>query len=90
MSLSFFLALALMTLRLWELRGLALPLLVILLAQVAIMVPMCLGPVFRWVGCNYESAVTTSDSCGFMLGITANAMANMDALVLTVFLNLRG
>ena len=80
-ALSFFLALALMTLRLWELRGLALPLLVILLVQVAIMVPMCLGPVFRAMGRDYESAVATSGFCGFMLGITANAMANMDALV---------
>jgi ESS family glutamate:Na+ symporter len=80
-ALSFFLALALMTLRLWELRGLALPLLVILVVQVAIMVPMCLGPVFRWMGRDYESAVATSGFCGFMLGITANAMANMDALV---------
>jgi len=80
-ALSFFLALALMTLRLWELQGLALPLLAILAVQVAIMVPMCLGPVFRWTGRDYESAVATSGFCGFMLGITANAMANMDALV---------
>jgi glutamate:Na+ symporter, ESS family len=80
-ALSFFLALALMTLRLWELQGLALPLLAILAFQVALMAPLCVGPVFRAMGRDYDAAVATSGFCGFMLGITANAMANMEALV---------
>jgi ESS family glutamate:Na+ symporter len=80
-ALSFFLALALMTLRLWELAGLALPLAAILAVQVALMAPLCVWPAFRLMGGDYEAAVATSGFCGFMLGITANAMANMEALV---------
>jgi ESS family glutamate:Na+ symporter len=80
-ALSFFLAMALMTLKLWELQGLALPLLVILAVQVVLMVPLCLGPAFRLMGRDYDAAVAASGFCGFMLGITANAMANMEALV---------
>jgi ESS family glutamate:Na+ symporter len=80
-ALSFFLALALMTLDLRELGGLALPLLAILAVQAALMVPLCLGPAFRLVGRDYDAAVAASGFCGFMLGITANAMANMEALV---------
>jgi ESS family glutamate:Na+ symporter len=80
-ALSFFLAMALMTLELWELQGLALPLLAILAVQVVLMVPLCLGPAFRLMGRDYDAAVAASGFCGFMLGITANAMANMEALV---------
>ncbi|MCI0418243.1 MAG: sodium/glutamate symporter [Acidobacteria bacterium] len=80
-SLSLFLVLALMTLKLWELAGLALPLLVILAAQVLLIALVCLGPVFRLMGKDYDSAVMSGGFCGFMLGTTANAMANMEALV---------
>jgi ESS family glutamate:Na+ symporter len=80
-ALSFFLAQALMSLRLWELGGLALPLVAILAVQVALMAPLCLGPAFRLMGRDYDAAVAASGFCGFMLGITANAMANMEALV---------
>ena len=80
-SLSLFLVLALMTLKLWELAGLALPLLVILAAQVILIAVVCLGPVFRFMGKDYDSAVMAGGFCGFMLGTTANAMANMEALV---------
>jgi glutamate:Na+ symporter, ESS family len=80
-SLSLFLVLALMTLKLWELAGLALPLLVILIAQVTLIAVVCLGPVFRLMGRDYDSAVMAGGFCGFMLGTTANAMANMEALV---------
>jgi len=80
-SLSLFLVLALMTLRLWELAGLALPLLVILIAQVILIGLACLGPVFWLMGKDYDSAVMAGGFCGFMLGTTANAMANMEALV---------
>ncbi|MDZ7268341.1 MAG: sodium/glutamate symporter [candidate division KSB1 bacterium] len=80
-ALTLFIVLALMTLKLWELAGLALPLLVILAAQVAMMALVCLWPMFRLLGHDYDAAVMVSGFCGFMLGTTANAMANMEALV---------
>jgi glutamate:Na+ symporter, ESS family len=80
-ALSFFLVLALMTLRLWELAGLALPLLTILGAQVALAALLCLWPVFQLMGRDYEAAVMTGGFIGFMLGTTANAVAVMRALV---------
>ncbi len=79
-ALSLFLVTALMTLKLWDLAGLALPLLVILLAQVLLVVVVCLGPVFRAMGRDYEAAVMSAGFVGFMLGTTANAMAVMRAL----------
>ncbi len=79
-ALSFFLVLALMTLNLRELSALALPLLAILLVQTALVVAVCLWPVFGLMGADYESAVMTSGFAGFMLGITANAMAVMHSL----------
>jgi ESS family glutamate:Na+ symporter len=78
-SLSLFLVLALMTLRLWELAGLAQPMVIILAAQVAMMALVC-WPVFRLMGRDYDAAVMSGGLCGFMLGTTANAMANMGAL----------
>lgn len=80
-ALSLFLVLALMTLKLWELVGLAVPLAVLLAAQVALVVFVCLGPIFRLMGRDYEAAVMSAGFAGFMLGTTANAMANMKALV---------
>jgi len=79
-ALSLFLVLALMTLRLWELAGLALPMVAILAAQVALIVAVC-WPTFRIMGRDYDAAVMGAGLCGFMLGTTANAMANMEALV---------
>lgn len=80
-SLSLFIVMALMTLRLWELAELALPLLVILVAQVLFIAVICFWPMFRLMGRDYQSAVIGGGFCGFMLGTTANAMANMEALV---------
>jgi ESS family glutamate:Na+ symporter len=80
-SLSLFLVLALMTLRLWELVGLAVPLTIILAAQVALIALVCLAAVPRLMGRDYEGAVISSGFAGFMLGTTANSMANMEALV---------
>jgi ESS family glutamate:Na+ symporter len=70
-----------MTLKLWELAGLALPLTVILLVQVALVAAMCVRLVPRIMGRDYDAAVMSSGFAGFMLGTTANAMANMGALV---------
>jgi ESS family glutamate:Na+ symporter len=80
-SLSLFLVLALMTLRLWELVGLAVPLAIILVAQVALIALLCLTVVPRLMGRDYDGAVIASGFAGFMLGTTANSMANMEALV---------
>jgi ESS family glutamate:Na+ symporter len=80
-ALALFIAMALMTLKLWELRHLALPLLVIVAAQVALIALVSLWPTFRAMGRDYDAAVMTSGFVGFMLGTTANAMANMGVLV---------
>ena len=80
-ALSLFLVMALMTLQLWALIDLALPLTIMLLAQVLAVAVVAAGPMFRLMGRDYEAAVMSSGFCGFMLGTTANAMANMEALV---------
>jgi glutamate:Na+ symporter, ESS family len=80
-ALSLFLVMALMTLQLWRLIDLALPLTVILLIQLALVAIVALFLVFRLMGRDYEAAVTSAGFIGFMLGTTANAMANMEALV---------
>jgi ESS family glutamate:Na+ symporter len=79
-ALSFFLAMALMTLQLWELAGLAIPLAVILVAQVALVAGLAVV-VPALMGRDYDSVVMAGGFIGFMLGTTANAMANMSALV---------
>ncbi|WP_447584860.1 sodium/glutamate symporter [Pseudoxanthomonas mexicana] len=78
--LSLFLAVALMNLKLWELAGLAAPLLVNLTLQVALVALFC-GVVFRVMGRDYDAAVMGGGFIGFMLGTTANAMAVMRTLV---------
>jgi ESS family glutamate:Na+ symporter len=75
------LVMALMTLRLWELAGAVFPLLVILAVQVAFVAALSLFVIPRWLGRDYDAAVMASGFCGFMLGTTANAVANMGALV---------
>ncbi|MCA0392754.1 MAG: sodium/glutamate symporter [Proteobacteria bacterium] len=77
--LALFLSLALMNLKLWELSGLALPLLVNLALQVLMVVLFC-GVVFRAMGRDYDAAVMGGGFIGFMLGTTANAMAVMRTL----------
>jgi glutamate:Na+ symporter, ESS family len=81
LALNIFLVVALMSLKLWELAGLALPLFVILVAQVLVVVLFALTASFRVMGKDYESAVMASGFIGFVLGTTANAVANMRALV---------
>ena len=80
-ALSLFLAMALMTLRLWELAGLAIPLTIILVAQVALVALIAAIVVPPLMGRDYESVVMAGGFIGFMLGTSANAMANMSALV---------
>jgi ESS family glutamate:Na+ symporter len=80
-ALSLFLVMALMTLKLWELAGLALPLLVIVLTQLVAVAVFAIWPIFRMMGRDYDAAVMSGGFIGFMMGTTANAMANMRSLV---------
>lgn len=80
-ALSLFLTMALMTLQLWELAGLALPMLVILTVQVTLMAAFAYWITFRVMGRDYDAAVMASGHCGFGLGATPNAVANMESLV---------
>ena len=79
-ALSLFLAMALMSLKLLELLGLALPMFVILTVQVALMAAFALFVTFRLMGRDYDAAVMAGGHCGFGLGATPNAVANMTAL----------
>lgn len=78
--LQLFLGMAMASLRLWELASLALPLALILLAQVAFMLVYGAFVAFPLLGRNYDAAVLVSGLCGFGLGATPNAMANMSAV----------
>jgi len=80
-GLSVFLAMALMSLRLWELLNLAGPMLFILLAQTATMACFAYFITFRLMGKNYDAAIMAGGHCGFGLGATPTAVANMEALV---------
>jgi ESS family glutamate:Na+ symporter len=80
-ALYLFIVTAVLTLQLWKLKELALPLIVMLAAQVVLCWLMCVTASFYLMGRNYESAVMASGFCGFMLGITANAVAAMEELV---------
>ncbi len=79
-ALSLFLVVALMDLHLWDLAGLATPLLVILAAQAIVVVAFCCWPLLRLMGRDYDAAVIASGFVGFMLGTTANAVAVMSSL----------
>lgn len=80
-ALYLFITMALINLRLWEIAHLALPMLALLTAQVAFCWLMCVTICYRGMGADYEAAVTSAGFCGFMLGITANAVACMEELV---------
>ena len=78
--LQLFLGMAMASLRLWELASLALPLALILVAQVGFMALYGFFVAFPLLGRDYDSAVLVSGLCGFGLGATPNAMANMSAV----------
>jgi ESS family glutamate:Na+ symporter len=79
-ALALFLVIALMDLKLWQLAGLAVPMLVILAVQAVVMIAYAVFVTFVLMGRDYEAAVTASGHIGFGLGITPNAVANMEAL----------
>ena len=79
-SLSLFLAMALLSLKLWDLAGLAAPLMVILSAQVIVMLLYAGFITFYLMGRNYDAAVLAAGHCGFGMGATPTAIANMQAI----------
>lgn len=79
-ALAVFLSMALMSIKLWELADLALPLIVIVAVQVVFIVLLAFFVMFRLLGRNYDAAVMISGFLGHGLGATPNAMANMAAI----------
>lgn len=79
-SLSLFLAIALMSLKLWDLAALALPFFALLAAQTLVMALFAIFVTFRVMGRNYDAAVLAAGHCGFGLGATPTAIANMQAV----------
>ncbi len=78
--LSLFLGIAMITLKLWQLADLALPLVILLAGQVALIFLFSYIVVFNVMGRNYDAAVLVAGTCGFGMGATPNAMANMQAI----------
>jgi ESS family glutamate:Na+ symporter len=79
-ALSLFLGIAMITLQIWQLADLALPLIVLLVAQTVFMFIYASLIVFRAMGKDYDAAILVSGICGFGMGATPNAMANMQVL----------
>ena len=82
-SLSLFLAMALMSIKLWELAGLAGPMLIILVVQTIVMILYGYFVTFRIMGKDYDAAILTAGHCGFGLGATPTAVANMQSVTQT-------
>ncbi|MDO4696026.1 MAG: sodium/glutamate symporter [Neisseria sp.] len=79
-SLSLFLAMALLNLKLWQLSGLAGPITVILLAQTVVMALYASFITYKLMGSNYDAAVLAAGHCGFGMGATPTAVANMQSV----------
>ena len=79
-SLSLYLAMALLSLKLWQLSSLAGPLVIILIAQVLTMIVYAYFVTFRVMGKDYDAAILTAGHCGFGFGATPTAVANMQAI----------
>ena len=78
--LSFFLGIAMIMLKIWQLAELAMPLLILLIAQTVFMILYARFVIFTIMGHDYDAAVITAGTCGFSMGATPNAMANMQAI----------
>ena len=79
-SLSLFLAMALLDLKLWQLTALALPVTIILLVQVVVMALYATFITYTLMGRDYDAAVLAAGHCGFGLGATPTAVANMQSV----------
>ncbi|APQ96387.1 sodium:glutamate symporter [Clostridium botulinum] len=80
MSLNVFLSMALIGLKLWELKSTAGPLLILLIGQAVLMFIFAYFITFRLMGKDYDAAVMSSGHCGFGMGATPNGIANMEAI----------
>lgn len=80
-ALSLFLAMALMSLKLWEIFDLAIPLLIILMIQTVTLAAFTFFVTYRFMGQNYDAAVIAGGHCGFGMGATPTAVMNMGSLV---------
>lgn len=80
-ALALFLAQALMTIKLWELADLAIPLVILLIAQTVLMLLFARFVTFRAMGSDYDAAVLSAGHCGFGMGATPNGVANMESVV---------
>lgn len=78
--LGMFLTMALMSLKIWELQGSLLYLLVVVGLQVVLSIVFTIWVVFRLMGRDYESAVICAGFGGVTLGSTATAIVNMTAV----------
>lgn len=78
--LSLFLGIAMITLKLWQLADLALPLIILLGAQLVLIFFFTYFVIFNVMGRDYDAAVLSAGTCGFGMGATPNAMANMQAI----------
>ena len=79
-SLSLFLGMAMITLKLWERATLAMPLVILLAAQTLLICVFTYFAIFNVMGRDYDAAVLSAGTCGFGMGATPNAMANMQAI----------
>lgn len=79
-SLSLFLAMALLSLELWTIKDLAVPLVIILAVQALVMVIYAYFVTFKVMGSDYDAAVLAGGFCGFGMGATPTAVANMQAI----------
>lgn len=79
-ALSIYLAIALLSLKLWELADLAGPLVIILAVQTVVIALYVVFITFRFMGSNYDAAVLCAGQCGFGMGATPTAVANMQAI----------
>ncbi|WP_053957599.1 sodium/glutamate symporter [Inediibacterium massiliense] len=79
-ALSLFLSMALMGLKLWQLADLAVPMLIMLIAQTVLMAFFAYFVTFNIMGRNYDAAILAGGHCGFGMGATPNAIANMEAI----------
>lgn len=79
--LNIFLAMTIMSLEIWKIAGMALPLIIILAGQVVLLAVFAILVVFFFTGRNYDSAVMSAGFYGYAMGATPNAMASMNAVV---------
>ena len=79
-SIGIFLTMAMMTLRIWDLYDLALPLVSILVIQTISLMLLTVFVLFRLLGKDYDAAVICAGLMGHGLGATPNAVANMGSV----------